>query len=681
MPRTTFPARRRCRSGARQWRLPAAGDWTLAVEPGRSELVERATRLPAVPVPQAVDPGPLGWSAAGDGVDAVAVVDRPDPAIYEVNGFYPSAIVQAGAVQWQRGRRLLPLRVFPFQYDPVAGTLRYYPDISVTVRVQGTGGSPAARDSSQESGDRNQGTGVRGQGAGDSASIGSNGFSRSGAPATEVATTNAGAGALRIRTGGRGMVRLTYDALVSAGVPVTTTDPATFAVSYLGQLADIRLIQATPGPFASGDSVVFYAEPYQGRYQTDNVYWFTYGGTGSATDGDAYHHAHLYRAGGDRDHPDAARRVRPALHEHHRPAEGRGSLVRHGDRPPLCAHLLHAEPERHRARRRAHLARPGQQRHRARATNDRSIGLRLNDHDAGTFAWTGLTDTLAITTTPASWLAPISNTLGLWPGTGLVYPDWVEVTYPSQARAYSDTLYIEGLAPGANEVVVAGFSAPDAVVYDLRDPLHPVLIAATSAEPVSPTYTLHFWDADLPGPTYFLATDAGLAAPLAIEPVAHDSTPSPLLSPANHADYIAIVHRSLWDAIDPLLVHRHDDDGFTVAKVDVQQIYDEFSYGRRDPEAIRSFLTYAYQNWKGPDHDAAAPQYVVLVGSGTYDFTGVGGGTKPNLVPPYLVDVDPWIGETAADNRFVSVDPRWAASRTSCRRWPSAASRPKPRLT
>ena len=28
----------------------------------------------------------------------------------------------------------------------------------------------------------------------------------------------------------------------------------------------------------------------------------------------------------------------------------------------------------------------------------------------------------------------------------------------------------------------------------------------------------------------------------------------------------------------------------------------------------------------------------------------------PKLIPPYLIDVDPEIGETAADNRYVSVD-------------------------
>jgi hypothetical protein len=72
-----------------------------------------------------------------------------------------------------------------------------------------------------------------------------------------------------------------------------------------------------------------------------------------------------------------------------------------------------------------------------------------------------------------------------------------------------------------------------------------------------------------------------------------------------------------------------------------------------DPEAIRAFLTYAYFNWNvgGP-----RPHYVLLVGDGHYDFKNVTGTPVLNLIPPYLIDVDPWIGETAADNRYVSVN-------------------------
>ena len=63
---------------------------------------------------------------------------------------------------------------------------------------------------------------------------------------------------------------------------MAAADPAAFAVTYLGQPVDIRLIQAAAGSFAPGDSVVFYVEPYEGRYLNHNVYWFTWGGAAAA---------------------------------------------------------------------------------------------------------------------------------------------------------------------------------------------------------------------------------------------------------------------------------------------------------------------------------------------------------------------------------------------------------------
>ena len=94
--------------------------------------------------------------------------------------------------------------------------------------------------------------------------------------------------------------------------------------------------------------------------------------------------------------------------------------------------------------------------------------------------------------------------------------------------------------------------------------------------------------------------------------------------------------------------------------VDVQDIYDEFNGGMFDPQAIHDFLAYAYAYWTPP-----APSYVVLMGDGNYDFKDNIGMGETNYIPPYLADVDPWIGETAADNRYVTVSgndilPRYA---------------------
>ena len=101
--------------------------------------------------------------------------------------------------------------------------------------------------------------------------------------------------------------------------------------------------------------------------------------------------------------------------------------------------------------------------------------------------------------------------------------------------------------------------------------------------------------------------------------------------------------------MQPLVDHR-EAQGLAVQVVELEPIFDEFNYGIYSPEAIRDFLAYAYHNWSGD-----APSYVLLVGDGTYDYKGNLSQGNPNLLPPYLAWVDPWIGETAADNRYVTV--------------------------
>lgn len=102
-------------------------------------------------------------------------------------------------------------------------------------------------------------------------------------------------------------------------------------------------------------------------------------------------------------------------------------------------------------------------------------------------------------------------------------------------------------------------------------------------------------------------------------------------------------------ALQPL-ADFHSSQGLRTKIVNVQDIYDEFSGGIFDPQAIHDFLSYAYSNWAGP-----APTYVLLVGDGNYDFKNYLGLNEPNYIPPYLANVDPWIGEVPADNRYVTV--------------------------
>lgn len=616
--------------------LPPTGRWTLSVETGDAILLALDKPLPAVPAPDLDLSGPTPWQQRADLPAAVPLVDRPDPAVYEIDAFYPAQPVEAGPEQWQRGRRLLVVRAFPFQVNPAGGQMRYYPTLRITVTVD------TAREAQTHAA-----------------------LADLPAPAASAQEID---GALRLHTGQRGLYRLTYGDLQAAGVPLATLDPDTLAVTYLNQPVDIQVTGAADGRFDPGDLVIFYAQPYVGRYMTHNVYRLTYGGadpgqrmatrpvTPQPNDPLITAMSRTVRVERNVDYrslyplPQGADRwFDSALFVNSYAPVASTSYLFEGDAAitPLAGTAtvrvaLHGGT--------AQSANP-----------DQSVAVRLNGRDLGVFQWENSMPLLVTTTAPTTWLNQTPNRLTLEAALaqlpGLAYywisPDWVEVTYPAAIQTANDRLYVEAIpATGQRARVRAqGFSAAAVRVYDVRDPGRPVQLTATQASGSAGQWSVDFWDqwpASAAAPSYFLAADGALLAPLAIE----RDAPSKLLAPTNNADYIAIVHASLASALQPLL-DRRAAEGLRVKKVDVQDIYDEVSGGRVDPEAIRTFLTYAYQHWNQGGH---RPRYVLLVGDGHYDFKNHAGTNLPNLIPPYLLHIDPFLGETAADNRYVSVD-------------------------
>jgi hypothetical protein len=82
---------------------------------------------------------------------------------------------------------------------------------------------------------------------------------------------------------------------------------------------------------------------------------------------------------------------------------------------------------------------------------------------------------------------------------------------------------------------------------------------------------------------------------------------------------------------------------------DIEDIYDQFSYGIKSPQALKDFFAYAHGNWPKP-----APQYVLLAGDSTYDpkdHWGEADGTA--YLPTYLIFTD-YKGETVTDQWFVT---------------------------
>jgi hypothetical protein len=107
---------------------------------------------------------------------------------------------------------------------------------------------------------------------------------------------------------------------------------------------------------------------------------------------------------------------------------------------------------------------------------------------------------------------------------------------------------------------------------------------------------------------HYLAVDA--AATLSPEV---RSVQNGLRSTALRADWLLLAPREFLPAAQALVALRREQ-GLVAKTVALEDVYQQFGFGETGPEAIRTFLEYAWQSWKRP-----SPKYVVLLGDSTYD--------------------------------------------------------------
>jgi hypothetical protein len=232
--------------------------------------------------------------------------------------------------------------------------------------------------------------------------------------------------------------------------------------------------------------------------------------------------------------------------------------------------------------------------------------------------------------------------------TDQVYLNWHQLDYYDMYVAENNALAFNNTATGPLRYTVSNFGASDLEVYDVTDPYAPARFVNTTISPVAP-HTVSFGDSATGARRYFTVTSAAWLKPAGFEKVTRKTSyfaPVDLLAPNNAAEYIIITHRDFWAQAETLARYRTSQ--FRVALVDVQQIYDQFNGGLMSAESIRDFLAYAHANWQAP-----APAYVLLMGDGTTDMRRYR-TPHSTYIPPFLYLADPDLGETAADNRFVT---------------------------
>ena len=214
------------------------------------------------------------------------------------------------------------------------------------------------------------------------------------------------------------------------------------------------------------------------------------------------------------------------------------------------------------------------------------------------------------------------------------YVDSFDLTYQRFYLAVNGSLLC---AAGDRDVVTVGrFAKPAISVFDVTDPWQPVLLEGATVEEENGSYLVSVPAA--PGGVYFALTPGAIKTPLWMEA----DVPSRLAWKGNKADYVVIAPAALMDGAKALAAYR-EGKKFATMVVDLEDIYDEFSYGIVDPHAVQAFLAQAKGGWKTP------PRYVALAGNGTYDYKNYQ-GFGDNLLPPLMMATD--YGLFASDGLF-----------------------------
>lgn len=186
---------------------------------------------------------------------------------------------------------------------------------------------------------------------------------------------------------------------------------------------------------------------------------------------------------------------------------------------------------------------------------------------------------------------------------------------------------------------IENFTTNDIRVFDLTYPDEPTLLSNLQINDTGGG-TFSVTIPSNRGRRMYAATAAALKQPVSITA----NTPSSLSTPAHNGTMVIISHKNWMTEANQWADYRRNN-GMQVEVVDIDDIYDEFSFGVKSSTAIRTFLHYAKFNWQLP------PDYVFLLGDATYDprnYLGIG---DFNFVPTRLVDTT--FTETGSDDALV----------------------------
>ena len=272
---------------------------------------------------------------------------------------------------------------------------------------------------------------------------------------------------------------------------------------------------------------------------------------------------------------------------------------------------------------------------------DHHIQVQFNGSYVGTIDFSGMTNKSQTMAVSSALLREGANTVTLTATGGDLdfgAVDVMRITYAHTYRADNDSL---SFSVGNRSALVAGFSSAAIRVIDITNP--------NAVRELAPKITNS-------GGSYGFTIQASgtvqnliaFVDSLARQPSAMvKNQPSTWNAGTNAADMVIVTHGDFRSSADTLAAARQAQ-GMKVSVVDIEDVYDEFSYGAHTPEAVKDFLAWSNTHW------ARAPKYALLFGDSSWDPRNFMGQGYHDYVPTKQLDTAEL--ETASDDWLADFD-------------------------
>jgi uncharacterized repeat protein (TIGR01451 family) len=275
------------------------------------------------------------------------------------------------------------------------------------------------------------------------------------------------------------------------------------------------------------------------------------------------------------------------------------------------------------------------------ASAPHDVTVSVNGANLGDLDFTGQDEGKISLRVPRHVIHEGANTVTLTAQAGendLSLVDYIKLSYPHTYTAESDSLKFT--AEAGDHIVVTGFQRPPTRLLDITNPAEPLaLIPRVYSE--SGNYTL-----EGKIPSFVLGSHTLLA--VSDEQITRAvsvirNRPSNWHRAQPGGEVIVISAPEFTGQIGPLVQLRRRQ-GKSVAPVNVDDLYDEFNFGERSPNAIRDFLKTATALWQNK------PRYLLLFGDASVDPRNYLGFGYFDFVPTKIVVTSEL--KTASDDWF-----------------------------